>query len=245
MTPWSTIRAFLRLFAVQGSWNYRTNTGAGFAYALLPLLRRIHAGDPAGLARALDRHVDHFNAHPYLTGIALGAVARMETDGATPEEVDRFKSVVRGPLGGLGDRLVWALWLPATALVGLATGFLSSNPVWGVAAFLIPYNVAHLTLRLWAFRAGLASGQAVLPRLQRADLSGWSNRLLPLLALACGLAVGALSIVAPPSPPPLGAAILAALAFGLGARWRTALWRPALLVFSLGVVMACLLGMRA
>ena len=39
----------LRSFAVQGSWNYRTLIGAGFAFALLPALRALYGRDPDGI----------------------------------------------------------------------------------------------------------------------------------------------------------------------------------------------------
>ena len=86
---------FARTFLIQGSWNYHTMLGTGFAWALLPALRRLHADDPAGLEAAAARHVEHFNAHPYLAGVALGAVVRLETDGEQPETVSRFKTAVR------------------------------------------------------------------------------------------------------------------------------------------------------
>ena len=40
------VAGWWRTFAVQGSWNYRTMIGGGMAFAMLPLLRRIYAGDP-------------------------------------------------------------------------------------------------------------------------------------------------------------------------------------------------------
>ncbi len=241
MTAHGATRGFLRLFAVQGSWNYRTNTGTGFAFALLPILRRLHGGDAAALARSLDRHVDHFNAHPYLTGLALGAVARMEAEGADPDEIDQFKAAIRAPLGSLGDRLVWSLWLPATALIGLACGLLTNSALLGVVAFLAPYNVLHLVLRVWAFRTGLSAGRAVSPRLQRANLGGWAARATPLLALGCGLTLGALGRVGSASPSLVPFA-LAAVAFWVGSRWGTSLWRPVVLLFCLGVVTVHLAG---
>ena len=110
---------FLRSFLVQGAWNYHTMLGTGFAFSLLPGLRRIHAEDPVALDASVQRHLEHFNAHPYLTGVALGAVLRMEDEGVAPETVSRFKVAVRGPLGSLGDRLVWATWLPLVAVASL------------------------------------------------------------------------------------------------------------------------------
>ncbi len=74
--------AFARSFLIQGSWNYRTMLGSGFAFAMLPALRLIFKGDPAGLEASLRRHLEHFNAHPYLSNVALGAVLRLEADGA-------------------------------------------------------------------------------------------------------------------------------------------------------------------
>src|SRR5690606_32454688 len=68
----------LPIFAIQGSWNYRTLIGTGFAFALLPLLRSRYRGDPARLRESLERHASLFNSHPYLAPVALGAVAQLE-----------------------------------------------------------------------------------------------------------------------------------------------------------------------
>ena len=97
--------AFARSFMIQGSWNYHTMLGSGFAFAMLPALRRLFAGDPEGMETSLRRHLEHFNAHPYLSNVALGAALRLEADGQDGETVRRFKTAVRGPLGGLGDAL--------------------------------------------------------------------------------------------------------------------------------------------
>src|SRR5262245_42922529 len=101
------IRSFLRSFAIQGSWNYRTLIGCGFAFTLIPVLRTIYAARPEEYEAAVQRHTALFNSHPYLSPMALGAVAVLEATEA-PAVVDRFKSAVRGSLGSLGDRLIWA-----------------------------------------------------------------------------------------------------------------------------------------
>ena len=168
--------AFARSFLIQGSWNYRNMLGSGFAYAMLPVLRTVFAEEDAREA-SLARHLELFNAHPYLTNVALGASARLEAEGADPDTVRRFKLAVRGPLGGLGDRLVWATWLPGVSLMAL-TLYWVGLPGWlAVAAFLVVYNVGHIGLRLWAFRVGLADGRDIAARLATADLSGLASRL--------------------------------------------------------------------
>ncbi|NJD19950.1 MAG: PTS system mannose/fructose/sorbose family transporter subunit IID [Gemmatimonadetes bacterium] len=82
--------AFARSFLIQGSWNHKTMLGSGFAFAMLPALKALFRGSPTGLEAALRRHLEHFNAHPYLSNVALGAVLRLEADGESPEDVRRF-----------------------------------------------------------------------------------------------------------------------------------------------------------
>jgi mannose PTS system EIID component len=184
--------AFLRSFLIQGSWNYHTMLGCGFAFAMLPGLRALYGAEAREMAASLARHVELFNAHPYLSGVALGAVLKLERDGAAPETVRRFKLAVRGPLGSLGDSLVWASWLPVVSVLALAL-YWGGLPGWSaVALFLIVYNVGHVGLRIWGFRVGLAEGRDVGRRLAEAELGVWTNRLRSLGALLLGILVGVL-----------------------------------------------------
>ncbi|MFC1661214.1 PTS system mannose/fructose/sorbose family transporter subunit IID, partial [Gemmatimonadota bacterium] len=130
--------------------------GGGFAFAILPVLRALFGKTGEGLRSALQRHCDHFNAHPYLASLALGAVCRMEEESRDPEEVRRFKTAVRGPFGSLGDALIWVGWRPATVLAALTLALAGVPPGWTVGFFLVLYNLGHLTLRIWGFQTGLS-----------------------------------------------------------------------------------------
>lgn len=185
------VSTFLRSFLIQGSWNYRSMLGTGFCFALLPSLRRIFRDDPGALERSVRRHVEHFNAHPYLSGVALGAIVRLEMESADDQAIRRFKTAVRGPLGGLGDSLVWASWLPAVSMAALSLFWLGA-PGWvAVATFLVVYNLGHLGLRTWGFRAGLSHGRNVGRSLTGANLAAWTERLRAVDALFLGVLVGA------------------------------------------------------
>jgi PTS system mannose-specific IID component len=188
----SLTSSFLRSFLIQGSWNYHTMLGCGFAFAMVPGLRALYGAEADGLARSLARHVELFNAHPYLSGVALGAVLRLEKDGADPETVRRFKLAVRGPLGSLGDALVWASWLPAVSVLALALYWLGMPGWLTVTVFLATYNLGHVGLRLWGFAVGLAEGRDVGRRLARAELGVWTNRLRSVGVLLLGALVGLL-----------------------------------------------------
>lgn len=189
MTP-SVRRAIaLRSLAVQGSWNHQTLLGAGFAFAILPALRRAYAGDPAGLEAAVGRHARFFNAHPYFASIALGAAARLEHDRADPETVERLKSALVGPLGTIGDRLIWARWRPLCAFLALGA-FGAGLPWWAaVALFLGLYNALHLPLRFWGVELGWREGMNVGRALTASKVRIWPDRLTLPLALGAGLAL--------------------------------------------------------
>ncbi|MEQ9401124.1 MAG: PTS system mannose/fructose/sorbose family transporter subunit IID [Longimicrobiales bacterium] len=222
------LSAFARSFLIQGSWNYHTMLGSGFAFAMLPILRRLHGTDPDAMDAALRRHLEHFNAHPYLSDVALGAAMRLEADGEDPETIRRFKTAVRSPLGSLGDALVWASWLPAVSLAALGMLWLGA-PGWvAVAAFLTAYNAGHLGLRAWGFRAGLREGRAVGGTIKGAHLDRITERVRGAAAVLLGAVAGAVLMAG----DGLAAAgwtwgVVGAAAFGVGARMGQRAWRPA------------------
>lgn len=178
-------QVFLRSFAIQGSWNYRTLQGSGFAYALMPVLRWVH-GDGEDLQQAVSRHTGLFNAHPYLAGIALGAVARMEMDGEDPALMERFKAALRGSLGSLGDRLVWAGWRPACVLLGILVLLTTHSATAGVLSFLVVYNAGHLALRWWALRIGFSGGRNVGEKLRAVPVARWHGIVVTTAAFLLG-----------------------------------------------------------
>ena len=155
-------RMFLRCLAIQGSWNYELLVGNGIGFCVEPALRRLPGGvGGATYNQALARQCTYFNAHPYLASLAVGSLARAEIDMTPPERIERFRKALCGPLGSVGDRLVWAAWLPACSLVALLFFGLGASPLGVVVGFLLLYNIGHLLLRNWGLRAGWQHGLRV------------------------------------------------------------------------------------
>ncbi|HEY0672438.1 MAG TPA: PTS system mannose/fructose/sorbose family transporter subunit IID [Longimicrobiales bacterium] len=229
-----------RSLLIQGSWNYRSLIGNGFAYALLPALRYIYRNRPDELAAAVTRHTELFNSHPYLSPLALGAVSTLEAV-EPPEVVARFKAAVRGSLGTLGDRLVWAGWRPICALFALLLGAVGA-PWWLVVlSFLGIYNAGHIALRWWSFRFGFQHGKHVGEELRKTPV----QKAQHLFDFVGALLVGALLplMIARPALPGWGGmlwtvalAIAALLGLTFGGRVRT----PVALVLSLATLLALL-----
>lgn len=182
------IAIFFRLLAIQGSWNYETLLGNGIGFCVEPALRRLPGGvHDARFKRALARESKYFNAHPYLASVAVGALARAELDQEPPERIERFRTALCGPLGSVGDRLVWAGWLPFCSLVALAVFGLGGGPLVVLATFLGLYNVGHLGLRIWGLQVGWNQGLKVAAALGHPVFRVGPTQIGRLAAFATGL----------------------------------------------------------
>jgi PTS system mannose-specific IID component len=181
---------FVRLLAIQGAWNYETMLGNGIGFCVEPALRLLPGG-PGGTAyrEALARQSQYFNAHPYLASVAVGALARAELDGESPERIERFRTALCGPLGSVGDRIVWASWLPACSIVSIAAFGLGLGPGGVVLLFLGLYNAGHFALRAWGLSVGLARGMKVAPALGAPLLRQGPPHIARAAALVAGVAL--------------------------------------------------------
>jgi mannose/fructose/N-acetylgalactosamine-specific phosphotransferase system component IID len=212
-TTWAAI--LVRLLAVQASWNYENLTGNGIGFAMEPALRFLPGGQGGEAYRtALARHVRYFNAHPYLTSLAVGALARAELDGEPPARIERFRAALCGPLGSVGDQLVWAGWLPFTSVLALGAYGLGAGAGAVLAIFLGVYNAGHLALRVWALHTGWRRGLRVAVALANPVLRRGPAQLARAVALVGGAALPlALHRLAGGGEPAL--AIAAAVAAGV------------------------------
>jgi PTS system mannose-specific IID component len=178
----------MRLLAIQGSWNYETLMGNGIGFCVEPALRLLPGGaHTPEFKRALARQSKYFNAHPYLASVAVGALARAELDHEPPERIERFRTALCGPLGSVGDRLVWAGWLPFCSLVALAAFGVGAGPLVVLSIFLGLYNTGHLALRLWGLNVGWTQGLRVASALGHPVFRTGPTQIGRLAALATGL----------------------------------------------------------
>lgn len=238
------VRSFLRTFSIQGSWNYRSLIGSGLAYSLLPMLRAKYRGEPEQLSSAVRRHVQSFNAHPYLSGIATGAVVRLEEEGADPELIKRFKTAIQGSLGSLGDGLVWAGFRPLVLLLALIAGGLGAPPYLVIGIFLVLYNIGHIWLRVWSFSIGLQGGKRVVERLRAADLPALTQKTIAAGSFALGGLIGVLIV----GGGGLGVGLwpwllVSGAGFAVGHRVGYAAWRPTAVLTALAVLALSILGL--
>jgi mannose PTS system EIID component len=236
---------FVRLLAVQGSWNYETLLGTGIGFVMEPALRCLPGGVRTPRYReALARESRYFNAHPYLTGIAVGALTRAELEGVEPARIERFRSALASPLGSVGDRLVWASWLPFCSLIALCVFGAGGSALAVVGTFLLLYNAGHFLLRAWGLHIGLSRGLNVAPALANPVFRRGPQVIGSAAALVAGVALPvALQRVVGPGKGLNGGIIVAAL-IGIvilaSLRERAEGWRIALGVLAVFVLYSLL-----
>ena len=184
------VSVFVRTLAIQGSWNYETLLGNGVGFALEPVLRQLPGGvHTDAFKAAMARESAYFNAHPYLASVAVGALARAELSGVPAERIERFRTAICGPLGSVGDRLVWAGWLPLSSLVALVAFGLGARPLWVVLTFVVMYNIGHFGLRIWGLYVGWTRGLAVASALGNPVLRSGPAYMARAAATVAGVAI--------------------------------------------------------
>lgn len=233
----AVVASFTRLFAVQGSWNYETLLGNGIAFCSEPLLRAL---PPERYRSALARQSRYFNAHPYLASVAVGALSRAELDGADPAKIERFRTALCGPLGSVGDQLVWAGWLPLCSVIALGAFAVGHGALVTLGIFLGLYNIGHVALRAWGLRTGLRRGMRVAPALANPILRDGPAALARIAAVVSGLVLPlALQRIIGPGRGLAGAvAVVAVVGAVVLARFGTRAtgWRATLLLLAIFVL---------
>jgi len=185
-------QALLRLFAVQGTWNYERMLGVGMGYAAEPLLEDLKAVDPVRHGEAVVRSAEFFNCHPNLAGLALGATTRAEYEGVPGPQIVRLRTALCSPLGSMGDQLFWAGLVPSLIGFTLVAVVLGAG-TWAILLFLVAYNAVRVWTAYWSLQTGMASGMKV----GSAIGSSWLPRALECAGPTAGFALGlALPVVA-------------------------------------------------
>lgn len=155
-------RAYRRYFwSSQVSWNYERMQGLGFAYAMEPVLRRLYP-DAHDYALGLQRHMQFFNTSVLVGGpLILGSAIAME-EARSPESAESTKVALMGPLAGIGDTLVFALYNSIVFTIGASLALQGNwlGPAFAMVMVLVPYAL----VRRWQFRLAYREGKRLVAR---------------------------------------------------------------------------------
>lgn len=154
---------------LQGSWNYERMQNGGWAYSMIPALKKLYT-TKEDRAAALKRHLEFFNTHPYLAAPILGVTLALEEDRANGAPVDDVaingvKVGMMGPLAGVGDPVFWFTARPIIGALGASLA-ISGNIV-GPILFFALWNVLRIAFLWYTQEFGYRAGSKITD-----DLSG-------------------------------------------------------------------------
>lgn len=141
----------------------------------------------------MQRHLEYFNAHPYLASYVLGAAARLEEqnlfdqwDSSKPIFV--FKNRLCGPMGAIGDKFFWGTIRPLAALIGLLSALLFG--FLGPVVFLIVHNIPHIYLRYHGITKGYRMGFDIVREFSKKKFEESGKKLRTAALIFLGLVFG-------------------------------------------------------
>jgi len=152
-----------RSMFLQGSWNYERMQNGGWAYSLIPALKKLYpSGEEA--KEALKRHFEFFNTHPYVAAPIIGVTLALEEERANGADIDDaaiqgVKVGMMGPLAGIGDPVFWFTVRPIVGAIAasLATGGSIIAPLF----FFIVWNAIRIAFLWYTQEFGYKSGSAI------------------------------------------------------------------------------------
>jgi len=154
---------------LQGSWNYERMQNGGYCYAMIPAIKKLYK-DKDDQKKALQRHLEFYNTHPYLTAPVLGVNLAMEEERANGAPIDDVaiqgvKIGMMGPLAGVGDPVFWFTVRPMLGALGASLA-LGGN-ILGPIIFFLAWNIIRWAFLWYAQEFGYKAGSAITD-----DLSG-------------------------------------------------------------------------
>ncbi|ANZ61517.1 PTS mannose transporter subunit IID [Secundilactobacillus paracollinoides] len=165
LTRGDLVSIFWRSGFEQASWNYERMQNLGFAYIMVPAIKRLYP-DKTDQIDAMQRHLAFFNTMPYMQSAVTGVVLSMEEQRAngapiTGDDISSTKIGMMGPLAGIGDPVWWGTLRPVLAAfaVGLIKG---GTGLLGPAIFFFGWNIMRLGFRWWTQRLGYREGTDIV-----------------------------------------------------------------------------------
>ena len=169
LTKSDRIKVWWRSTFIQGSWNYERMQNGGWAYTLVPALKRLYH-TKEDRAAALKRHLEFFNTHPYLASPIIGVTMALEEERANGAPIDDkaiqgVKVGMMGPLAGVGDPVFWFTVKP---IIGaLAASMAMAGNLLGPILYFVLWNAIRMAFLWYTQEFGYKAGSKITE-----DLSG-------------------------------------------------------------------------
>lgn len=162
-------KVWFRSQLLQASWNYERMQNLGWAYALVPAIKKLYT-KKEDQAAALKRHMEFFNTHPYVAAPIFGVTLALEEDRANGADIDDaaiqgVKIGMMGPLAGIGDPVFWFTVRPIIGALGASLAI--AGNILGPIIFFVAWNAIRMAFLWYTQEFGYKSGKEITK-----DMSG-------------------------------------------------------------------------
>lgn len=154
---------------LQGSWNYERMQNGGWCYSLVPAIKKLYPNKDDQV-KALKRHLEFYNTHPYVSAPVMGVTLALEEERAngmavTDTAIQGVKVGMMGPLAGVGDPVFWYTVRPILGALGASLAL--SGSLAGPILFFVAWNVIRIAFLWYSQEFGYNAGSNIAK-----DLSG-------------------------------------------------------------------------
>jgi PTS system mannose-specific IID component len=151
------VRTWLGL---QLGWNYEKMQGLGYAYAVMPALKRLYKNDKDKMKQALGLEMGFFNTTPQMAHLIVGADIALQDQLGMNDDSEKaiagLKTGLMGPFAGVGDTVFVAIY---NAIIFSITAYLCMSGQW-IGLLIPPIGCCAITWVRWKlFGMGIAQGQ--------------------------------------------------------------------------------------
>lgn len=164
-------KVFWRSFFIKSTQNYERFMAVGFVFALIPLIKKLYKSTEDRV-KALNRHLEMFNSHPWMANPILGVVSVMEEQNAKGNNMEKainnIKVGLMGPLAGIGDSLFWGTI--RAILLSLGAGMALQGSIMGPILFLVLWNILNFGFRYWSLMYGRKTGLNLLKQTKESNI---------------------------------------------------------------------------
>jgi PTS system mannose-specific IID component len=179
----------MRLSLLQSTWFEGGMQSIGLSYCLIPGLRAVYPNHD-DLKTAMERYQEPFNTHPFMAGIIIGMLLRMEEEKKPPSDISAFTRNAMGLLAALADPFFKSA-LPTFVCVIACLAAMIGGAVAGIATIVIAFNTIHLAVRFMGVSLGYKEGMNVLKR-----VAGWiSPKRTAVMKRASAIGAGIVLVV--------------------------------------------------
>lgn len=183
---------FVRSISYNGSFNYERQLNLGWAFSLMPVLRKLYGDDEQQMSEALQRHLEFNNITPFICTLLFGITIALEEENANDPDFDvntinAVKVGLMGPLSGIGDSIFFGTI--RTIGAGIATDLALKGSLLGPILYFLIFNIPNFMSRYFLMGYGYNLGTSFLDRVEE---SGIMNKVFEGAAILGLMVIGSM-----------------------------------------------------